>query len=163
MKLISLVLVCLMSNVTLGAGFKNQYGHQEYLWDFAVSGGSSAAAIDLSAISGKANLPSGAIVTNVSWSVLTALTSSANASVTVGNSATADCYVPATLYSAFGGSDQVSGAQLVAASCLWDNTNDVAKLYKADSATKLDFKIAFNTDVTAGKILFWVDYYVPSL
>jgi hypothetical protein len=158
-------IVCLLlalTGVTFGAAFKNEMHTEEYLYDFTVSGGSSASAIDLSAVSGYSPLPDGAIVTGVTMKVLTALTASANTSVSVGNSASASGYIPAVLYSNIG-SSAVSNAYMQAGSLVWDDSNDCPKPYVANASNKRDFKITFNNDVTAGKILFWVQYYMPSL
>ncbi len=153
----------LVLNVTgFSAVSRNEKHVQEYVWDYTVSGGSSAAAIELSAISGKDDLPTGAIVEKVSWKVVTALSSSTNASVTVGNGDDSDGYMVAAAYATLG-SNVVSNTYQSGGALLWDDTNDAPKALYIDDATTGNLKIAFNTDVTAGKILFFVEYFMPSL
>lgn len=159
MKLV--ILLSLLPMIGFGS-FKNQKHSQEYVWDFSVSGGTSNTSIELSAISGKSDLPVGAVVEKVSYKVLTDLVSSGSASVTVGNGDDDDGYIDDVLSTGLD-ANGVSNSYEKAGALLWDNSNDAPKNLYIDDATTGAFNIKFNANVTAGKILFWVDYYVPSL
>lgn len=155
-----LVLLTLLAGIALG-GSRNSKHTQEYVWDYSVSGGSSAAAINLADVSGKADLPNGAIVEKVSFKVVTALTSAGSADMTAGPSGDADGYIREINHANLG-DNTLSSSEMSTGAKLWDDTNDNSIPYLVDAANERDFTISFSDDVTAGKIVFWVEYYYPS-
>lgn len=142
---------------------QNQYNVQEYLYDFSVDGGGQTA-ITLSNKNGKSPLPVGAIIKAVTAQVLTACTSGGSATVEWGNgddadgfSGTAIAVASLTANALFNGWD--NGAAL-----LWDDTNDHQIPVYVDDATTGAFKIKINVaDLTAGKIVFLVEYLQPAV
>ena len=140
---------------------------QEYVYDFAVDGGSTSAAIDLSAKAGKPTLPAGAVVLGVVARVLTSCTSGGSATVSWGPSADADGYSGAAVAVAslaanavFNGTEDGSNP----AALLWDNTLDAPKYYPVTAtANTQDFTVTIATAaLTAGKISFSVLYLNPA-
>lgn len=162
----SLVAVLLVSGLAQAAGNFTAFSNKnvqvaEYIYDFAVDGGSSAAAIDLSAKAGKKGLPVGAIVEQVTAWVETAVTSGGSATVEWGNGDDSDGYsgtaiAKATLVANYvynGMSGTAPGA------LLWDDTNDAPLPLYIDDATTGKFTVKIGTaDLTAGKIRFYVKF-----
>lgn len=141
---------------------RNQKHLQEYLYDFAVDGGTDDTFIDLSAKAGYAPLPSGAIVTNVGLKVLEAVVGTSS-TIIVGNTTDPNGYMEAiaegTLIDEY---VTMAGAQ--AGALLWDDTNDHLIPFLVNSDNDADFGITIGTaDLSAGKVLFWVEYYMPTL
>lgn len=141
-------------------GFRNQLHSQEYIYDFAKDGG-TAGVIALSAKDGVSPLPQGAIVRNVSLKVITAVVGTSS-TVAVGNTTDPDGFLAAiaeaTLVDEF-----VAPHSSVTSALLWDDTNDHDTLFLVNSANDADVQITIGTaDLTAGKVLIWVDYYMPS-
>ena len=158
-------LVLLFLSLETFGEVRNKLHTQEYLYDFSVSGGaSSTTGIELSAISGKEDLPLGAIVVDVHYKVLTALTSSGNASWTAGFVGDSDAYIDDQNKDVHGVDNYVGSCATALGAACWDDTNDNNIPLLADSADETGFVVAFTTHpLTAGKILFWVDYYMPTL
>lgn len=142
--------------------FRNDGLHiQEYIYDFDVDGGSSAAAIDLSAKSGYAPLPSGAIVSKVSLKVITAVVGSSS-TVACGNTTDPNGYMEAIAEATLV-DEYVTGSGAQAGALLWDDTNDHDIPFLVNSDNDAVFSMTIGTaDLTAGKIVFWVEYYMPS-
>jgi len=142
--------------------FRNDGMHvQEYVYDFAVDGGTDDTKIDLSAKAGYSPLPSGAVVKQVSLKVITAVVGSSS-TVIVGNTTDPNGFMEAiaeaTLIDEY---VTMGGAQ--AGALIWDDTNDHQVPFLVNSDNDGDFQMLIGTaDLTAGKIVFWVDYYLPS-
>lgn len=142
--------------------FKNDGMHvQEYIYDFDVDGGATGA-LDLSAKDGSSPLPQGAIVHRVSLSVLTAIVGSTS-TVAVGNTTDPDGFMvaiaEATLVDEF-----ISSTGVQAGALLWDDTNDHNIPFLVNSDDDADFSITIGgNNLTAGKLLLYVEYYLPSL
>jgi len=143
--------------------FSNDGVHvQEYLYDFAVDGGSTAAAINLSDKAGYDQLPDGAIVKGVTALVLTSLSGSSS-TFSWGDETDVDGYsgsaiAEATLVAGYVANGEDNGAVL-----LWDDTNDHRLYPYANTAAKRGFTVTIGTaDLTAGKVVFMVEYYLPS-
>lgn len=134
---------------------------QEYVYDFAVDGGTNGAAITLSNKVGYDPLPVGAVVKSVYAHVVTAVTSGGSATVEWGNGDDADGYSGTAIAKATLVLNYVCNHAMGAGALLWDNTNDCDIPLYIDDATTGAFKILINTaDLTAGKIVFMVDYYM---
>ncbi len=134
---------------------------QEYLYDFSVDGGATGA-IDLSAKDGYSVLPQNAIVFDVHLRVITAVVGTSS-TVAVGNTTDADGYLVATAEATLV-ADYVSGAGTSTHALLWDDTNDHRIPFLVNSANDADFAITIGTaNLTAGKILFYVSYYLGSV
>lgn len=140
--------------------FRNRNHTQEYIYDFADDGG-LVSTIDLSAKDNHSPLPQGAIVVNVSLKVITAVVGSTS-SVAVGNTTDPNGYIEAlaeaTLIDEF-----VSGAGVQPGALLWDDTNDHIIPFLVNSTNDAVFSIDITGNaLTAGRVLYWVDYYMPS-
>ena len=145
-------------------GFKNSGRQvQEYVYDFAVDGGVASANIDLSAKAGYDPLPIGAIVTGVTAKVITAVTGSSS-TVSWGHSANPDGFSGTTIAEATLIAGYIENGWKTANSDLWDDTNDVQKYHSVTTAALGSFVVLIGTaNLTAGKIIFMVDYLQPSL
>ena len=141
--------------------FRNDGLHvQEYVYDFAVDGGATGA-IDLSAKAGYAPMPSGAVISKVSLKVITAV-SGTSSTVAVGNTTDPDGYM-AAIAEATLVDEYVSSTGVQAGALLWDDTNDHDIPFLVNSDNDAVFSITVGTaDLTADKIVFWVEYYMPS-
>ena len=144
--------------------FKNNGVHvQEYVYDFAVDGGVKDVAIDLSAKKDFTTLPLNALVKGVTAIVLTSVTSGSSATVSWGDGVAADGYSGTTIAKATLVAGYVQNGWTGAGSLVWDNTNDV-QLYPLVASSNKYLKLLISTaDLTAGKIVFLVEYYMPSL
>ena len=144
-------------------GFKNDGVQvQEYVYDFAVDGGVKDVAIDLSAKDGVSGIPIGAIIKGVSSIVETAVTSAGSATVAWGNGDDADGYSGTTIAKATLIANFVVNGWDLAAALLWDDTNDHPIYFPVVDANDGSFKLLISTaDLTAGKIVFMVEYYFP--
>jgi hypothetical protein len=142
--------------------FKNQMHVQEYVYDFAVDGG-AVGAIDLSAKAGMNLIPTGAVVQHVGAKVITACTSGGSATVAWGPSADADGYSGAAKAVASLTANAAFNEAMGAGALLWDDTNDAALYQVVTGSTYADFKMTIGTAaLTAGKIAFWVEYFMPN-
>lgn len=143
---------------------KNMKHVQEYIYDFSVDGGTNGTAISLHSKDNKAVIPVGGIITAVTAKVVTACTSGGSATVEWGNgddsngySGTAIAVGSLTDNALFNGWDN-------AAALLWDDTNDHPIPVNVSTAADGQFKILINTaDLTAGKIVFLVEYLMPTV
>jgi hypothetical protein len=143
------------------SGLKN-YGLnvQEYLYDFAVDGGSTGA-ISLSSKAGYYSLPDNAFVYNVCAEVLTAVVGTSS-TLAWGNTTDPDGYQAATAEATLV-ADYVAMGGTAAAALLWDDTNDHLTGFCANSANDRDFSVTIGTaDLTAGKVAFHVMYLLHS-
>lgn len=142
---------------------KNQYNVQEFVWDFAVDGG-AVSTITLSGKNGKLPIPVGAIVKAVTARVVTACTSAGAATLSWGNGDDADGYSGTAIAlgsltenALFNGWD--NGAAL-----LWDDTNDhQIPLYIDDTTTGAFTATIGTAAMTAGKVVFVVEYLEPAV
>lgn len=143
--------------------FKNAGKHvQEYIYDFDVDGGGTGEIF----LSSKANydpIPIGAVITAVTARVVTAVagTSSTlawgNDDDPDGYSGTAIAEASLTINSVHNGWD--NGAVL-----LWDDTNDHAIYVPVINEDDGEFSVTIgNNDLTAGKVVFMVEYLMPSV
>lgn len=136
---------------------------QEYLYDFSVDGGVKDANIDLSAKAGYDPIPIGAVITGVTAKVLTAVTGSSS-TVSWGHSANADGYSGTTIAEATLVAGYIENGWKTGNSDLWDDSNDVQKYPYVSTSALGSFVVLISTaNLTAGKIIFMVDYLMPSL
>lgn len=137
---------------------------QEYIYDFSVDGGAQGA-FDLSAKNNKSVLPSNAVVTSVWMKVLTTFTSGGSATLEWGNTTDPNGYSGATVAVASLTAGAVFNGWDNAAALIWDDTNDHAIFYSVGTtANNKDFSCTVATaDMTAGKAVFVVEYYVPAI
>ena len=146
------------------SGILNGKYVQEYVYDFAVDGGANGSNIVLSDKDGKKPIPIGAIVTNCVARVVTACTSDGSATVSWGNDDAENGYSGTTI--AVGSltdnsiwSPGVQGSE----SLLWDDSNDHNIFFPVINADDGDFIVLISdADLTAGKILFMVEYLLPT-
>lgn len=144
---------------------KNQYCVQEYVYDFAVDGGAQGTLV-LSNKNGKNPLPVGAIVKEVTAQVVTACTSGGSATVAWGNGDDTDGYTthgsPVAVASLT--LNAVFNAASLDSALLWDGTNDHYIPLYIDDATTGNFSMVIGgADLTAGKIVFIVEYLYPAI
>lgn len=141
--------------------FRNNGMHvQEYIYDFATDGG-LVSTINLAAKSGSAPLPQGAIVRAVSLKIITAIVGTSS-TLAAGNVTDPDGYMVATAEATLV-DDYVSGVGTGVSVLLWDDTNDHAIPFLVNSDNDANFSISIATAaLTAGKALFYVEYYLPS-
>lgn len=136
---------------------------QEYLYDFSVDGGVKDANIELSAKSGYARLPIGAIVTAVTAKVITAVVGSSS-TVSWGHSANPDGFSGTTIAEATLIAGYIENGWKTANSDLWDDTNDVQKYHSVTTSALGSFVVLISTaNLTAGKVIYMVEYLMPSL
>lgn len=138
---------------------------QEYVYDFAVDGGTNGTAINLHAKDNKAVIPVGAIITDVTAKVVTACTSGGAATVAWGNGDDADGYSGTTIAVASLTDNSVWSAGVQGSEALiWDDSNDHNIHLPVLDAADGQFKLLISTaDLTAGKIVFMVTYLMPTL
>lgn len=141
----------------------NKLHMQEYVWDFAVDGG-TVAEYNLDAKANCAVIPAGAVILSVFAKVITAVTSDGALTLAWGNENDEDGYSGAAIAvgslidnALFNGWDN-------AAALLWDDANDhPIYLNVADSAAG-EFKVSIaGAAATAGKVVFEVLYAMPTL
>ena len=135
---------------------------QEYVYDFDVDGGATGAIV-LSSKPNKNNIPIGAVITRVTAKVLTALTSGGSATLAWGNGDDADGFSGVTAAVAGFGANVLFNGWDNAAVLLWDNTDDHAIDVNVSTADdgRFDFEITAAA-LTAGKMVFMVDYRMPA-
>jgi hypothetical protein len=145
-------------------GFKNTGIHvEEYVYDFAVDGGAKDSAIELHAKQGKKVVPVGAVIKRVTAKVLTQCTSGGSATVVWGNGDDADGYSGATIAVASLTANALFNGYDNAAALLWDDTNDHPIDVNVADEDDGKFEVLIETaNLTAGKILFMVEYYYPA-
>ncbi len=115
----------------------------EYVWDFAVSGGSSTVAIQLDALDGNHKLPVHATVTNFTAWVETAAVG-ASGTYSVGNASSSTAYMSSVAVATLVKDYVVSPAVVP---------------YAITGSTLADMKLTIaTTAASAGKIHFYVEY-----
>ena len=133
---------------------------QKYVYDFDVDGGATGA-IDLSAKANAAPLPDNAIVESVVAFVETAIVGTSS-TLAWGNTTDADGYSGTAIAEATLVADYVANGWDNGAALLWDDTNDHIIHFLANSANDRDFSVTIGTaNLTAGKVHFFVKYYLP--
>lgn len=141
---------------------KNTKIYAEYIYDFAVDGGATVSVKNLSAKSGKSPIPVGAVVNHVFGRVLTAPVGT-NAEIKLGNTADDDAYMASTAITSFAVNTVVNSQELKGAQ-IWDDSNDCVKNVLITAANDGDVVLSIATaDLTAGKILFGIEYFNPTL
>ena len=136
---------------------------EEYVYDFAVDGG-SVGAINLSAKDNMHVLPLGAVVKSVVMKVVTAFTSGGAATVAWGPTSDADGYSGTPVAVASLTANAVFRGYEGAAALLWQDTNDHPLFYPVLVANDSDMKLTIAAAaLTAGKSVLWVEYYKPTL
>ena len=141
-------------------GFKNEVSYQEYVYDFAVDGGATGAIV-LSAKPGKQNIPTGSVIKSVRAKVITALTSGGSATMAWGNGDDPDGYSGTTIAVASLSLNATFNGYDNAAALLWDDTNDHPLEVNVSTAADGRFDVLIATaDMTAGKMVFMVEYYM---
>ena len=144
--------------------FKNDgLNVQEYVYDFAVDGGAVTGHI-LSNKAGYDPIPTGAIVKAGTEKVVTTVTCSTGGTIEWGNGDNADGYSgSAAQASGFTAGNLYTGWDN-GSELLWDDTNDHPIPLYIDDATTGQFKMTVGTaTLTAGKIVFLVEYLLPSV
>lgn len=147
--LMSILMILTVSTLAQAASLWGNEGIKsvEYVYDFSVDGGASGSTVDFS--HGK-SLPSGAIVLDVYYNVVTAFTSGGSAVVALGDAADTGATVSATAYNN-------------AAYALANLAKDSAGQPKICSATTCAPRIAITgAALTAGKIKVNYVYIQPS-
>lgn len=135
---------------------------QEYIYDFSVDGGVYTSAFDLSAKNGYQTLPTGALVFDVYFNVVTAVVGSSS-TVKVGNGTDDDGYVEsiaeATLVAGYAGGSQKNKGALV-----FDDTADcnIPNRVTATATTGRFILTVGTANLTAGKIVYHALYLMPS-
>lgn len=133
----------------------------EFVYDFAVDGG-AISTISLSAKAGYGSLPQNAYVKNVHARVITACVGTST-TVAFGNTTDPDGYLAATAEATLI-ADYISQGGTATSVLLWDDTNDHQTGFLVNSANDADFSITIATGaLTAGKIAFYVEYYLHSV
>lgn len=139
---------------------KNKIQVQEFLYDFSVDGGAQGA-INLHSKANKSVLPVGAIVKGVTAKVLTAVESAGAATLAWGNGDDADGYsgtaiakTSLTANALFNGWDN-------SAALLWD-TDHTINFNVADEDDGKFIVTIGTADLTAGKVVFIVEYFMPA-
>ena len=139
---------------------KGQMHVQEYVYDFDLDGGAQGA-ISLSAKSDAAPLPICAIVNDVYARVLTAVAGTSS-TLAWGNTTDPDGYSGTAIAEASLTADSMHNASGNAGALLWDDTNDHMIPFLVAAADDQDFSVTVGTaDLTAGKVVFVVEYYFP--
>jgi hypothetical protein len=134
----------------MSKGFKGEIEVEEFVYDFAVDGG-AIGFIDLSAKAGEVVLDVGTVIEKVEWKVITAPTSAGAATISVGDNGSNARYKALTAFNnAAYLVDQVSAG------------TGVPYLATAANDGKFGMAIAVAA-LTAGKIVFMVTYYKPSV
>ena len=140
--------------------FRGEKNLMKYVYDFDVDGG-AASEIVLASKDGFNLLPNGAIVTDVFLKVVTACTSAGSATVDVGDSDDTNGYMESIAVATLADNAVIRAGEYAGAK-IWDDTNDHKLARLCDSATERAFSITIGTAaLTAGKILFYVEYLVP--
>jgi hypothetical protein len=131
--------------------FKNKPCIQEYVYDFAVDGG-SVGQIRLDTKAGAKPIPSNAIIKAVYYNVETAMTSGGSATVSIGDVGASARYLALT---AFDNAAYTANAPKAAA---------IGVPVKVTAANIGQFSVSVAVAaLTAGKISFMVEYYIPAL
>lgn len=141
--------------------FKNDgVNVQEYLYDFSVDGGATGEIV-LSDKAGYSDLPEGAIIKGVCAVVETAVTGTSS-TLAWGNSTDVDGYHAAVAEASLT-ANAIFNEQDATAALLWDDTNDHQTYYRVNgTAANQKFSVTVGTaDLTAGKVRFMVEYYMP--
>lgn len=142
---------------------RNSLHTQEYLYDFAVDGG-AIGDIDLHAKENYSPLPIGAVVKAVYAKVLTTVTGGAGATIAWGNEDDEDGYSGPTVAIAGATANAVFNGWDNASVLLWDDANKHQIFITIDDADAAQFVFQIATaTLTAGRILFVVEYYMPSV
>lgn len=152
-----LLLIAVITTAVLAGPKRGEPQSVAFLWDLSATDQTSGT-FTVSPVQG--SIPVSAVITNMTLHVVEPLTSSTNASVTIGNSASSSAYAAAALYSTYTDNYTKNAGQLASAA-LWDDTNDVAVPYLVDGSTKNDLKVVVANALTGGKIYFWFEYFVP--
>lgn len=142
--------------------FKNDgLNVQQYIYDFAVDGG-TAGEIFLSSKAGYAPIPNGAIIKAVTAQVLTAVVGTSS-TLAWGNDDDPDGYSGTAIAEASLLANVVFNGHDNAAALLWDDTNDHAIYVPVINEDDGEFSVTIGTaDLTAGKVVFMVEYLMPS-
>jgi len=142
---------------------KNMKHVQEYVYDFDVDGGVKDANIVLSDKDNKDPIPVGAVITGVMAKVVTAVESLGSATVSWGNDDDEDGYSGTTIAKTSLVDNAVFNGWDNGAALLWDDTNDHQIYVPVLDADDGDFIVLISTaDLTAGKIVFMVEYLMPT-
>lgn len=146
-------------------GVKGKINVQEYVYDFAVDGGTKDANIALHAKDGKAALPIGSIVMDVVAQVVTQPTSAGSATVSWGSEDDEDGYSGTTIAIASLTDNSIWSRGVQGSEALiWDDTNDHPIHPYIGTANQAEFNVLISTaDLTAGKIVFTVTYIEPGI
>lgn len=144
--------------------FKNDGVHvNEYVYDFAEDGGATGA-FDLSGKAGYAPVPVGAIIKAVRAKVVENVTSDGSATVEWGNGDDADGYSGSAIAVGSLSDNTVRNGWDNDAALLWDGTNYHNLEVNVADADDGKMEMTVNTAaLTAGKIIFLVEYYLPTL
>jgi hypothetical protein len=135
----------------------------EFVYDFAVDGG-SVGAINLHAKDNKGVLPVGSIIKSVTCKVVTAFTSGGSATLAWGNGDDADGFSGTAIAVASLTDNAVFNGWDNGAALIFDDTNDHPIFVNVADAADGQFIVTIGTAaMTAGKAVFLVEYYAPTL
>lgn len=141
----------------------NKIHLQEFIYDFAVDGGTKDANIVLSDKAGYDPIPVGAIIQSVTAVVVTAI-SGTSSTVSWGSVTDPDGYSGTTIAEATLVDNFLVNGWDLDAPLLWDGTNDHALTPRVADANAGAFALLISTaDLTAGKMWFGVQYIMPSV
>lgn len=141
----------------------NKIHVQEYIYDFAVDGG-DVGTFNLHAKDNKAVIPVGAIIKGVTAKVVTAVTSDGAATMIWGNGDDADGYSGTSIGKATLVDNYINNGWSNDAVLLWDGTNDHPIYPNVSTAADGQFIVTVEAAaLTAGKIVFLVEYYMPTV
>lgn len=133
----------------------------EYVYDFDVDGG-AAGTIDLHTKANRAVIPVGGVVTAVTMKVVTAFTSGGSSVLSWGSGDDADGYSGVAIAVASLTDNFLATGWDNAAAELWDDTNDHMLYKNVSTAADGQLIVTIATaDMTAGKAIFLVQYYMP--
>jgi hypothetical protein len=142
---------------------KNSLQIKEYVYDTASDAVATSADVVLSDKSGKSALPQGAVVKAVTAKVISAVVGSTS-TLSWGYDGNNDGFSGTAVAEASLTSGSVHTGWRTANSDLWDDSEDSQKYFHVNTAAKGKFVVRVGTNaLTAGKVLFIVEYYCPSL
>jgi hypothetical protein len=142
---------------------KNKLHVAEYIYDFSVDGGATGE-INLHEKAGKAVVPVGAVIKGVAYKVVDAITSAGAATVAFGNGDDKDGYSGAAIGKATLVANYVGNGGENDAALLYDTTDYYPKYVCVVNAADGQFILTVGTAaLTAGKIVFMVEYFMPTI
>ena len=135
---------------------------QEYVYDFDIDGGAQGEIV-LSDKDAKDPVPNGAVIKSVTAKVVTAFTSGGAGTLAWGNGDDADGYSGAALALGSLTDNALFNGYDNDAALLWDTTDDHPLYVNVADSDDGKFSVTIGAaDMTAGKMVFLVEYLYPS-